>query len=242
MEHLLLESNTLVFYIDDTGDEQLNNPEHPVFAFGGVACSTALHLELARSWQTMKSRHFPQVVGPLHAKTHLRESKLSKTKREAVLAAIPRGTLGRFGTIMTADTMVGRDQIMITTCGTLANRLARVAAGMAQLGLWNPSMSSRKVIAVFEHSARLANHLEQHFTSLALQVLGETIPVEGCFMLKSVANPFLEMADFVVNTVGRNVKHQRIHGRQSCIASFHSLFRDVGPPMADYFETTTVVK
>jgi hypothetical protein len=32
-EHLILKSNTLVFYVDESGDEQLNNPQHPIFAF-----------------------------------------------------------------------------------------------------------------------------------------------------------------------------------------------------------------
>ena len=64
-EHLILKSNTLVFYVDESGDERLNNPQHPIFAFGGVACPSDFHLPIARAWQAMKAEHFPQVDGQL---------------------------------------------------------------------------------------------------------------------------------------------------------------------------------
>jgi hypothetical protein len=66
------------------GDERLNNQKHPIFAFGGVACVAESHLPIARAWQAMKALTFPQVVGPLHAKTHLRD-RLAEPKRLALL-------------------------------------------------------------------------------------------------------------------------------------------------------------
>lgn len=82
--------------------------------------------------------------------------------------------------------------------------------------------------------------MEHHFNNLAIDVGGKSFPVSGCFMPKSVANPFLEMADFVVNTIARNVKHQIAHGRVGCTPNFQALFRDVGPPLAEYFEVEAV--
>jgi len=46
---LILQSNSLALYVDDTGDEQFTNAAHPIFAFGGVAC-------IARDWRAMKAR------------------------------------------------------------------------------------------------------------------------------------------------------------------------------------------
>jgi hypothetical protein len=241
MEDLVIESNTLVFYIDDSGDERLSDRSHPIFALGGVACTTDFHVDVAREWQAMKSNIFPQLRGPLHAKTHLRDGKLLGAKREAVLAAVSNRALGRFGMIITCNTTIAEDRIMMVGCLNLANRLAHVAEGMANLGLWKPALPSRRAVAVFEHSARLANHIEHHFTDLALQVGGITVPIEGCFMPKSIANPFLEMADLVVNTVGRNVKYQMTHGRQACTPSFQRLFRDVRSPLANYLEITHAI-
>jgi hypothetical protein len=235
-QSLIIPPNTLVFYIDESGDETLNNPEHPIFAFGGVACTTESYISLARTWQTMKAATFPQVTGPLHANTHLR--RLSDTKRLAVLSAISPRELARFGTIMTANTIVPVDQIVMIACQTLAKRLANIAEGMVALNLWTPP---GPVYAVFEHSARLSRHLENQFTGLALKVGTHTIPIEGCFMPKSVANPFLEIADFVAYTLGNNVKYQLEHGCAKCTDSFQSLFRDVSPPLSNYIEVVKVV-
>lgn len=236
-EHLIIKPNTLVFYIDDTGDERLNDQQHPIFAFGGVATVTEFHLHIARTWQKMKAATFPQVVGPLHAKTHLRD-RLTEPRRRAVLAGMTHSQLGRFGTIITSSTVVALDKVVPVACSTLANRFASVAEGMAALRLWKPP---GRVVAVFEHSARLARHLEGNLTGLAININGNVLPVEGCFMPKSIANPFLEMADFVASTIGKNVKYQLKCGRQTCTDNFQALFRDVGPPLADYIEVTVAV-
>jgi hypothetical protein len=59
-------------------------------------------------------------------------------------------------------------------------------------------------------------------------------------MRNKVANPFLEMADVVATTVGRNARFQLTNGRSACQPMFQSLLRDIGPPLADYFEVDVV--
>lgn len=139
---------------------------------------------------------------------------------------------------MTANTIVPVDRIIMIACQTLASRLANIAEGLIALNLWTPP---GPMYAIFEHSARLAQHIELQFTELALKVGPHTIPIEGCFMPKSVANPFLEIADFVAYTLGNNVKYQLKHGRATCTDSFQALFRDVGPPLSNYLEVVKVV-
>jgi hypothetical protein len=233
-ELLILKPNTLVFYVDDSGDERLKNQQHPIFAFGGVACSFDFHLRIARAWQAMKAVNFPQVDGPLHSKTHLRD-RLSDTKRLAVLASMAHPELARFGTVITSGTDVPLDTVVPVACITLAKRFVNVAKGMIQRGLWQVP---GRVVVVFEQSIRLTKHIEQHFTGLALNVGGHAIPVEGCFMPKSAVNPFLEMADFVASTIGKNIRYQLEHDPSGCTDNFQALFRDVGPPIAEYIEVT----
>jgi Protein of unknown function (DUF3800) len=235
-ELLILKPNTLVFYVDESGDERLNDKQHPIFAFGGVACSFDFHLPIARAWQAMKAENFPQVDGPLHANTHLRD-RLSETRRQAVLTGMAHPKLARFGTVITSSTVVPLDWIFTVACMELAKRFASVAEGMMQLGLWKVS---GRVVAVFEHSTRLAKHFEQHFTGLVLEVGGHSIPVEGSFMPKSVVNPFLEMADFVASAIGKNVKHQQKSDPSACTDNFQALFRKIGPPLAAYAEVVGV--
>ena len=62
---------------------------------------------------------------------------------------------------------------------------------MVQLRLWQ---APGRVVAVFEHSSRLAQQIEQNLPD-ASRVGKHLVPLEGCFMPMGVANPFLEMAD-----------------------------------------------
>jgi hypothetical protein len=233
-EHLIIPSGALVSYIDDSGDEKLNNREHPFLAFGGVACTCEFHVPLARIWQQMKMLTFPQVRGPLHATRHLRDR--SGSQWQAVLAAMNSPYLGRFGVVLTDTTDVAPEQIACVALRTLANRFADITVGMLARGLWRPPAP---VFAIFEHSPRLTDHVQEAFNGIHITVGPYTVPIDGCFMPKFVANPFLEMADCVVNAVTRCVKHQRKRRDVTvCTPAFQTLFRDVGPPLASYIEVT----
>jgi hypothetical protein len=238
-DHLIIPPGSLVFYVDDSGDEKLGDRNHPIFAFGGVACVAEFHWPISAAWQAMKANVFPQIDGPLHASTHLRENRLSNSKRAALIDATAPTLLGRFGTIITSQTIIPLDDVVQVACLTLTNRLTRIAKGVNSAGLWAPAAGG-ELLLVFEHSSRLATQIERYLLSACCDLDGLAMPLTGCFMPKSVANPFLEMADFVVNTIARNVKWQLAKGRASCTPNFQALFRDVGPPLADYFEVTHV--
>ena len=119
---------------------------------------------------------------------------------------------------------------------TLKEALADVAGGMLARALWHPP---GRVFAIFEHSARLTDHIEKAFAGISVMVGPHTMPVEACFMPKSIANPFLEMADCIANAVTKNVKYQRAKANPTvCTPAFKALFRDAGHPLASYFEVT----
>jgi hypothetical protein len=231
-QHLIIPSGALVFYIDDSGDEKFNNCKHPFLAFGGVGCTCEFHIPLARIWQQMKALTFPQVRGPLHASRHLRDR--SDMQWSAVLAAMNSSYLGRFGVVLTDTTQVPPDQIAWVALRTLANRFANITEGMLARGLWRPPA---RVFAIFENSPRLTDHIEEAFNGINITIGPYTAPIEGYFMPKSVANPFLEMADCVANAVTKCVKHQRERrDATACTPAFQTLFRDFGPPLASYIE------
>jgi Protein of unknown function (DUF3800) len=235
-EHLIIPPGALVYYIDDSGDEKFGNREHPFLAFGGVACTSEFHLPLAKNWKNMKAANFPQVRGPLHANRHPKGH--STTRWRAVSEAMNFPNLGRFGTVLTDTTCVPPERVTQVALMTLANRFADIAEGMLERKLWQPP---RKVYAVFEHSARLSRNIEKMFTDIVVKAGSHAVLVEGCFMPKSVANPFLEMADCIANAVTKNVKYQRAQSSPlMCTPIFQSLFRNIGPPMASYVEVTAV--
>jgi hypothetical protein len=97
-EQLVIPAGALVFAIDDSGDEKFNNREHPFLAFGGVAYVCEFHTQLAQAWKEMKSRTFPQVRGPLHAKRHLRDR--ATVQQSAVVQAMRSAFLARFAVVV----------------------------------------------------------------------------------------------------------------------------------------------
>jgi hypothetical protein len=201
-----------------------------------VACTSEFHVPLAQNWQRMKASTFRQVRGPLHASRHLKGRAVAQW--QAVSSAMTSPHLGRFCTVLTDTTSVSQERVTDTALLTLANRFSDIAGGMLQRGLWYPPS---RVLAIFEHSARLAHEIQKVFTGITINAGQHKVLIEGCFMPKSVANPFLEMADCIANAVTKNVKHQRAQTSPLvCTPTFQSLFRDPGVSMASYFEVTAV--
>jgi hypothetical protein len=235
-EHLIIPAGALAFYIDDSGDQKFADPEHPFLAFGGVACTCEFHVTIAEDWKLMKAATFPQVRGPLHAKRHLKRNSAARWR--SVAAAMNSSNLARLSAVLTDTTSVPAELVAHIALRALANRFAEIAEGMLARGLWHPPSP---VFAIFEHSARLVAEIERAFTGIGITVGPYRVPVEGCFMPKSVANPFLEMADCIANATTKNVKYQRERASSVvCTPTFQSLFRDVGPPLASYIEVTAV--
>lgn len=245
-EHLVLPYNALAFYLDESGDESLRNADHPIFAFGGVACVTQSHLPLAQTWKAMKREAFRQVSGPLHAASHMQDGKISSRRRAAVLSAINQPLLARLGAVVTTETQIEGVGVCVGTfeaaCFPLTRRVQDVARKMYERGYWCPT-GSTPVYAIFEHSSRIAQRIEACFQNISIEVGGLILPVQGCFMPKTAANPFLEMADFVAYSIGRNVIQQRSMGRDFYSPTFREIFQnqDAAISLVSYIEVTAIV-
>jgi Protein of unknown function (DUF3800) len=232
-EHLVIAPNTLIFFVDESGDETLGNPDHPVFAFGGVGCVVEHLQAIRRDWSDMKSSVFPQLKGPFHAKVHVKGHRYTDAKRLSLLAAMSHPGLARFGFTLTTDTMVERDKTVEVACRSLTLRFEAIANDMIAKGFWNPPGPA---LMIFEHSARLANQIEAYLGEVRYHVDGEAYSFNGGFMPKESADPMLEMADFVAWSIGGNVKYQMERSREVCTPTFDYMFRKAKPAMASYME------
>lgn len=236
-EHRILRPNTLVIYVDDSGDEKIGDRAYPVFAFGGVACVSDYMTAIGNDWRTMKALVFPQIKTALHAKEHLRETRLKGVKRDSVLAAMGHPGLARFGIVLTDRTIVPRDQVLASATIELTMRFDAIVNGLVARGYWQPGGD---VLIIFEESRRLEKAIEGHLGELSYEYGGTKCPIDKGFMPKYAADPFLEMADFVAYSIGRNVRHQASHGVSACTPTFQSLFRDADPALASYIEAETI--
>lgn len=59
-------------------------------------------------------------------------------------------------------------------------------------------------------------------------------------MPKRVADPMMEMADFIACTIGRNVKFQLANGKRNCTPNFEALFRNGDRALTSYMEAETI--
>jgi hypothetical protein len=92
---------------------------------------------------------------------------------------------------------------------------------------------ARSVAVIFEASD-LANKLVvEHFGSLELTEEGQPVPVEHGFMPKTAREPGLEVADFVVHTVGRYARHW-INGRPGFPPDFIAMFHRCDPRLQSF--------
>ena len=65
---LTLGPNTLVFALDDTGNECFKDPNHPVFGIGGCGFLVKDYVRLIDApWGDMCKTYFPDCNRPLHA-------------------------------------------------------------------------------------------------------------------------------------------------------------------------------
>jgi hypothetical protein len=92
---------------------------------------------------------------------------------------------------------------------------------------------ARSVAVIFEASDRANKLVAEHFGLLELTEDGQPVPVEHGFMPKTAREPGLEVADFVIHTVGRYARH-RINGRPGFPPDFVAMFHRCDPRLQSF--------
>lgn len=215
MSTLDLRPGMLVCFIDESGDEDLSDPNHPVFGLGGCAVAAhALMMHLDLPWRRMKARHFGGEGVPLHA-SELRSP--SAEQITALASFFRRRPFLRFAALLSRDTrMSSETERLAVLAPTLMRRIGVVASTIL------PRPAS--LALVFEASARLAPAIQRHFEGLTLSdEVGRPIPAEYLFAPKSAGLPGLEVADFVMHAAATQVR-ARVRGRAGWRRDYQAVF------------------
>jgi uncharacterized protein DUF3800 len=224
MSTLQAKPSTLFFFIDDTGHELLDDPVQKVFGLGG--CSVmggALDALVRQPWREIRRTVLGSPDAPLHA---AEIKNPTKDQIDAVTGFFRRQPVGRFGAICSVQTKLDAD---LTPLWTVAELLKRRIADIAK---WQPFDS---VAVIFEHSERLAPKIEQVFGSFELALDGKSVPLELCWMPKSAHEPALEVADFLANAIGAEVRH-RLTGRPGFAKNFEAFFHGVDSRLVSFID------
>ena len=232
-ERLILPDRCLAVFVDDTGHEALV-PGEPIYGLGGCA---ALGRDLGRTitepWRAIRERVTGSPDIPLHANEF--PTIASRDDMSAVAEFFRAHPFARFGATISVNTSLPDEMgIMRTMKEVLEMRINNIAEQHHTL--------CREVKVIFEASQRADKLIEEAFQTFKVHRWGwKHIPSECYFMPKSVAEPALEVADFVMHAIGRQAK-QNLKKRGTFLPDFNAIFHAVDPRLVSFMEVDAVTK
>ena len=218
---------TLFFAVDETGHEDFNDQNYPIFGFGGCGCMIRDYSRLIeKPWEDMCNRYFNDNQRPLHA-TNI---KFSAKQIGAVNHFFTKFEFFRVSALASKNTLSIKD---FGTIEVVANALLN---RICEVGRW---AEFDRVFLVFEESQRIEMEVMRSLAKKKIKRNGIEIPVELALMPKSSCNPALEIADFVVHTAGRQVRHRNTKDDQF-LPDFTSIFKTIDNRLQSFMEITEI--
>jgi hypothetical protein len=214
--HLLLPERSLVVFVDDTGHEALV-PGHPVYGLGGCAVMSE-HLDalIRNPWREVRRTVTGSPDSPLHASDFGQNA--SPENIQAVASFFRQNPFSRFGAVTSVNAQLAPG------CGPLRTIVKVLQKRIAEIARWTPF---QEVHIIFESSKRADPLIED-----AMQ---GSIPAECYFMPKQAGEPGLEVADFVVHTVGRQAR-ANLRQRGGFALDYAAVFQSVDRRLTSLME------
>lgn len=228
MNDLRVQPNSLLIFLNETGHEQLSDPQYPVFGIGGCAVMGSAYDQFIKTpWKKMKADYFGGHNVALHAADL---HSITKEQIDALAYFFKANPFSRFAAIMKITTSISGEitpyQII---SGSVAKRIEKISS----------IYPFHSIKMIFESSNRTDLLAAKHFEYLRAMVDGQEIPVNKYRMPKSTLEPGLEVADFIVHTGGSQVRG-RMAGKRRWRKDFESIFHDVDDHLVSYLEIDSV--
>jgi hypothetical protein len=229
-EELVIPDRCLAVFVDDTGHEALV-PNHPIYGLGGCA---ALGRDLKRiisdPWRVVRQRVNGAPDIPLHANKFSRSANPDDI---AVVAEFFRvQPFARFGATISVNTSLPDEMSLLRTMKEVLELRINEIVGHTLC---------REVKVIFESSQRVDKLIEKAFQNFEVRRGWKHIPAECYFMPKAVAEPALEVADFVMHAIGRQAK-QNLKKRGIFLPDFQAVFHGIDRRLLSFMEVESVTK
>lgn len=196
-----LEENTLLVFLDETGDEELKDNNHPIFGYGGCAVMLEDYNRLVyEPWRDLKQKCFGNSDHLLHATKIRRPSLLYRREAKTFFQT---KAFSRFAAITKRSTSIDP-----TFTKYVATHYGAIVA-IRNIAQWY--FQNTSITLIMESSARLDPMVEKYFGDITFAIDGVEIPLHKYFLSKDAGEPGLEVADHIVRTSGRNAV-RRIKG------------------------------
>ncbi len=230
MTHLLeVSDSSLLVFIDETGEEFFQDLEFPLFGLGGcVVPAVAYFNTVSPAWLELKRRFFGGADHPLHATSIDRSNTCGI---EAVGNFFREHAFSRIAVALTRSTELSKQLEPFQVASiSLLNRLVEVVRW------WQGITEIALVVEQSKRGDKLARKFLSNF-SYWREIEGQkvSLPVRRQFMPKSVGEPGLEIADFIMNAVGGRTR-SRLRGSRGARADFKAIFDDVEQRLVSFME------
>jgi hypothetical protein len=226
-ENLVIPDRCLVAFVDDTGHEALVKGQ-PFYGLGGCAVmGRDLNRLITQPWRAVRQ----YVTGSPDAQLHASEFPGTEENIAAVSEFFRKQSFFRFGAIFTADTELD-DKLSVLRAMKVAlqGRISEIVRRTL----------CKEVKVIFEASDRADDLIKEAFQDFEVHRGWKHIPSECYFMPKAAGSEALEVADFVVHTIGRQVR-RRLKERGSFVPDFRAIFHAVDRNLTSFIDVASVV-
>jgi len=222
----------MLVFVDETGHEDFA-PGHPFFGFGGIAVMASRYVAQVREpWFGLKER----ILGSADASFHAADFPKDGEHEGALCEFFRSAPFFRFAIVSPKPSAAPDWEVFPRGPGeihpiyealSLILRKVLVFAHDAQR-----CVVSRVAFAQ-EGSERADRMADRYFKKLALAVPHEDIPVRLLRTSKALCEPGCEVADFVANEGGRQLR-SLLRGQTEVLRRFHNMFEAVPKPLRAY--------
>lgn len=190
--------NSVLVFLDETGDEQLKDPKYPIFGLGGCCILAKNYINLIdRPWSKIKHEMFNLEDKPLHASGN----HFSFKQRTAINNFFLTNSFGRFTTISSLntqiDTLLKLEQVVFYS---FCNRVIDIIK-------WN---EFKDIIILYDNSERLKPKLQKYASGIEFteKVDGIDTKIDSyyCVVNKKTVFSGVEVADFIIHAAGTSLR------------------------------------
>ncbi len=192
---LRLSDDLVLSFVDETGHDTFHDAAHPVFGWAGCAMTLSDYTSVANAWSDMKAGYFAG-VRVMHAADLRRPTIEQLGALETFFRTQP---FSRFAAVTRRDARI-EPPVLNTLAGATAKQLEEVLR-------WLPFS---RVATIFEAGAVWDEKVARMFGPMEVICDGKRLPVEKYRMAKTLAEPGLEIADFVANAVGGSARERSV--------------------------------
>jgi len=221
---------TALIMMDETGEEQLLDPNYRIFGLGGCCILAGDYsANIATPWD--KLRHD---LGLSDRAFHTTDMKIGKKREGRINEFFSSNRFGRFATTVSAKTNNQTDYDLVNIVyRVFQNRIIDIIR-------W---MNFTDIVIIHEDSKRLIPKLEQ-IVSAKFKFMheGKEINVHYCKASKDLSLAGLEIADYIIHTAGSAVRDKNA-GEIEKLADrpkFHNIFNSVDPKYSSFFDIGSI--